>query len=143
MMFIPIEPAYMTALQSDGALWEYAYKRKIMLVGPSNLLPCLKLINDLWSKEKITQNANKIVKQGESIYDQIRLIIEAFDKVENDFNKAQGSFALAKQRLVGGRGNLQSKAEVLCKLGINPTKRIPETDAIYLEAEEPESSDES
>ncbi len=35
VMFVPIEPALLMALQSDGELWADAYKQGILLVGPT------------------------------------------------------------------------------------------------------------
>lgn len=132
MMFIPIEPAYMAAIEKDGLLWEYAYKRNVMLVSPSNLLPCLKLINDMWNKELITQNANKIVKRGEKLYNQLRLVMESFNRVGDALNKAQNEFVSTKSRLVEGTGNLIWQAEMLCSLGVKPKSQIPEGESIIL-----------
>ncbi len=69
MLFIPIEPAYLLALQSDTNLWNDAYKKRILLISPTNLIACLKLISDLWNKDKQDKSAQKIVKQAEKIYE--------------------------------------------------------------------------
>lgn len=124
MMFIPIEPAYMAAVQKDGKLWEYAYNRNIMLISPSNLLPCLKLISDMWRKELITQNAKEIVNRGEQLYNQLRLVMESYEKVGDAIDRAQSEFTTFKSRMTIGRGSLVWQAETLRKLGLKPTKLI-------------------
>ena len=58
MMFIPIEPALMAVLAYDQTLWEYAYKKRVLLIGPSNLISALKIVENLWVKEK--QNLNSL-----------------------------------------------------------------------------------
>ncbi|MBK6373422.1 MAG: DNA recombination protein RmuC [Saprospiraceae bacterium] len=38
MLFVPIEPAFMTAIHFDQQLWNYAYKKRILLISPTNLI---------------------------------------------------------------------------------------------------------
>ena len=132
MMFVPIEPAYMTALAKDGELWDYAYKKGIMLVSPSNLMPCLKLVDDMWTKDKITRNAKDIVSRGEQLYNQLRLVMESFNKVGDALNKAQDEYSTAKTRIIGGKGNLIWQAETLRSMGIKPGKQIAEGEEILI-----------
>ncbi|MZP81476.1 MAG: DNA recombination protein RmuC, partial [Bacteroidales bacterium] len=51
MMFVPIEPAFMLAMQTDNELWNYAYNRRVLIISPTNLIAALKLIYDLWQRE--------------------------------------------------------------------------------------------
>ena len=51
MLFVPIEPAFMTALHFDPELWGYAYKRRVLLISPTNLIAALKMVSDIWKRE--------------------------------------------------------------------------------------------
>ncbi len=59
-MFIPVEPAYILAVQSDPDLWAYAYTRRILLISPTNLIAVLKIVADLWKREMQSKNAVEI-----------------------------------------------------------------------------------
>ena len=130
MMFIPIEPAYMAALEKDGDLWEYAYKKGIMLVSPSNLMPCMKLVDDMWTKDKITRNAKDIVNRGEQLYNQLRLVMESFNRVGEALSRAQDEYSIAKTRITDGKGCLTWQAETLRSMGVKPSKQIPGSEDI-------------
>ena len=45
LMFIPIESCYSMMFCDDCALWDYAWKNRVMPVSPSTLLAALKIIN--------------------------------------------------------------------------------------------------
>jgi len=46
VMFVPVEPAFLMALQADGELWAEAYKQGILLVGPTTLLYVIRIVNE-------------------------------------------------------------------------------------------------
>ena len=120
MLFIPIEPAYLLALQSDNNLWNDAYKKRILLISPTNLIACLKLISDLWNKDKQDKSAQKIVKQAEKIYEKTVLFTKSFEQVGKQIQQAQDSYLKAQNQLKDGRGNLLSQTNHLLKYGISP-----------------------
>src|SRR5690606_6926225 len=52
IMFIPIEPAFLTAVQNDSQLWNYAYQKHVIMLSPTNLIAYLKLISDVWKRAR-------------------------------------------------------------------------------------------
>ena len=60
MMFVPIEPAFMLAMQTDNELWNYAYNRRVLIISPTNLIAALKLIYDLWQREHQNKHAMRL-----------------------------------------------------------------------------------
>ncbi len=127
MMFIPIEPAYLLAIQEDQELWSYAYNKRILLISPTNLIAALKLITDLWKRDQQSKNAIEIAKQGERLYEKIVGFLESMEDVERHINRTQESFFKAKKQLKDGKGNIISQAVKLKNMGINSNKELPDT----------------
>lgn len=126
MMFIPIEPAYLLAIQEDQNMWNYAYNKRILLISPTNLIAALKLISDLWKREQQNKNAMEIAKQGERLYEKIVGFLDTMEDIEKHINKTQETFLKAKKQLKDGKGNMVSQAQKLKSMGINSDKMIPE-----------------
>lgn len=126
MMFVPIEPAYLVAIQSDPDLWAYAYSKRILLISPTNLIACLKLISDLWNREKLSRNANEIVKRGELLFEKFVNFTITMEDLGKHIGRTQTAYQTAIDQLKSGRGNLVAQATQLQALGINPSKKIPQ-----------------
>ncbi|MCL1850979.1 MAG: DNA recombination protein RmuC [Bacteroidetes bacterium] len=124
MMFIPIEPAYFTALQGDTDLWAFAYSKRILLVSPTNLIACLKLISDLWRREWQNKNAMEIVKRGEALYEKIVGFTKTFEEIGNSIRASQEKYDKALGQLKEGKGNVISQANQLRNLGLKSEKKI-------------------
>jgi len=125
MMFIPIEPAYIAAVQHDKELWEYAYRKRILLISPTNLIATLKLIADLWKREQQSQNALQIAERGAYLYDKFVGFVENFEKIGDTIERSQKSYQAALGQLKDGPGNLIRQAEMLRELGVKSKKTIP------------------
>ncbi len=124
MMFIPVEPAFLLALKEDPNLWSYAYKKKILLISPTNLIAVLKLIEDLWKREYQNQNAIAIAERGASLYDKFVNFVYNLEDVGKNIHKASESYQVAFKQLKTGRGNLISQAKNLKDLGIKSKKNL-------------------
>lgn len=118
IMFIPIEPAFLVAVQSDQDLWNYAYSRHVILVSPTNLIAFLKLISDLWKRDNLSQNALKISEAGAKLYDKLVGFVDNLDKVGKNIDLAQKTYNEAFAQLYTGRGNLIKRAEDLRNMGL-------------------------
>ena len=125
MMFVPIEPAYLISIQADQDLWAYAYSKRILLISPTNLIACLKLMADLWKREMQSKNAMEIVKRGELLYDKFVVFASTLEDVGKHLNKTQQSYTAAIGQLNSGGGHLVGQALKLRNLGLKSNKEIP------------------
>ena len=127
MMFVPIEPAYLVSIQADQELWAYAYSKRILLISPTNLIACLKLMADLWKREMQSKNAMEIVKRGELLYEKFVTFVSTLEDVGKHINKTQQSYTAAIGQLNSGSGHLVGQALKLKNLGLKSSKEIPAT----------------
>lgn len=125
MLFIPNEPAYITAMQGEPDLWNYAYERRILLISPTNLIASLKLMVDLWKREYQNRNAQAIAERGAKMYDKFVGFVENLEDVGVHLGKAQGKYAEAFKQLNSGNDNLVSQASKLKSLGLKNKKELP------------------
>ncbi|OAV68576.1 DNA recombination protein rmuC [Bacteroidales bacterium Barb4] len=125
MMFIPIEPSYLIAIQTDQDLWAYAYSKRILLISPTNLIACLKLMADLWKREMQSKNAMEIVKRGEMLYEKFVTFASTLEDVGKHIHRAQQSYTAAVGQLNTGNGHLVGQALKLRSLGLKSSKEIP------------------
>lgn len=126
MMFIPIEPAYILAVQEDSELWAKAYAKRILLISPTNLVACLKLISDLWKRELQSKNAQEIVRRGELMYEKFISFASSVEEVGKHIDRTKTSYDEAVKKLSTGAGNLMTQAQLLKSMGLKSTKSIPE-----------------
>lgn len=144
LLFVPIEAAFLKAVETDPSLFRQAFDKNIMIVCPSTLLVTLRTIQNSWRYEYQNQNAIKIADSAGGLYDQLVLLVEAMDDVGDKINKASDAYITAKKRLVDGRGNLIRRVEQLKQLGAKAKKSLPQE--LVAEAEDqllekPEESD--
>ncbi len=123
-IFIPIEAAFMLALQHEPNLYREAYDRHIILVSPTTLLATLRTVENIWRYEKQNKNAELIAKQAGDLHDQFVLLLAAMDNIQTYLNKSQEAYSLARSRLQTGRGNLVKRVDDLRRLGAKTKKRI-------------------
>ena len=123
-MFLPIEPAFAAAIQTDHSLFNYAWERKVVIVSPTTLLATLRTIESIWRQEKQTRNALEIARQAGSLYDKFVGFTEDLDKIGSYLDKSQKSYEDARKKLTDGRGNIIGQVEKLKTLGAKAQKAI-------------------
>ncbi len=150
VLFVPIEPAFLLALQNDAALWSDAYERGILLVGPTTLLYIIRIVNVLWQQESQARNVKEVMDRGSELYDKFVNFVADLESVGKNLRAADLSYVQAMKKLSEGRGNLVRQVEMLRELGVKTSKALPgkllemadaseQTLAIAAEAEESET----
>jgi DNA recombination protein RmuC len=137
MMFMPIEPAFMLAVQSDASLWNRAYEKRVILMSPTNLVAALKMINELWKHDAQNKNTLAISEAAANLYDKFVGFYEDLNKVSKQMEAVKQSFDQAKGKLSTGRGNLIGRVEKLRELGVK-TKKKMDLDQISFHEEDEE-----
>ena len=139
MMFIPNEASYVLAMQHDSSLWSDAYRKRVLLLSPANLIVSLKLTADLWSREYQNRNALEIADRGAKLYDKCVSFLESFTSIGDSIRKTQTVYEQALGRLSTGGGNLISQTLKLRELGVKSKKGEKEIPKELLPDEEQES----
>ncbi len=124
LLFMPIEGAYMLALENDANFFQEAIKENIMVVGPSTLLVTLRTIEYIWRNERQEQNAQEIAQKGADLYDKFVGFVEDMEKIGGQISRTQESYDSAMNKLSTGKGNLIKRTEDMKKLGIKTKKKI-------------------
>ena len=130
MMFVPNEGAYLAALNADKGLWESAYNRHIVIISPTHFISVLKLMYQLWMRDKQTKNALKIADETGKLYDKFVNFVGDLEEVGKHIDKASAVYEEAHKKLSVGKGNLLSRVENIRELGVKTAKKLRvETDA--------------
>lgn len=124
LMFIPVEPAFLLAVESDPELVTLALNNNIMLVSPTNLLVALRTINNIWQYEYQNQNAQKIAQHAAKLYDKFAGFVADMEKIGKSMEATQKHYDAALNKLTSGRGNLVRQVELFRTLGVQPSKRL-------------------
>lgn len=125
LMFIPNEHAYMAAMTLDNNLWMEAYEKRVVIISPAHVISTLRLIAQLWTRDKQTKNALKIAEEGGKLYDKFVGFVNDMQTIEQSLGKASEAYASAMSKLHTGRGCIVSKVENLKKLGAKTGKTLP------------------
>lgn len=125
MMFIPSEAAYIAAMRLDPTLWQQAYNKRILIVSPSHLVSALKIIEQLWRRERQTANVIRIAEEAGKMYDKFVLFVTEMQKIDKSLETTRKAYDEAMKKLTSGTGNLVGRAEKLRDLGVKASKSLP------------------
>ncbi len=133
LLFVPIESAFITAVENDQDIFREAFDKNIIVVSPTTLLATLKTVHNIWRYEYQNLNALEIAEKAGNLYDQFVLFIQSMDDIGDKLGKASDAYQTARKRLVDGKGNLVGRTEKLKKLGAKAKKSLD--DKLLLESD--------
>ena len=125
MMFVPLDPALIIALQNERNLFIDAFNKGIFLVCPATLLFALRTIATLWKREKQNANAMEIARRGGALYDKFVGFYEQLENLGTCIKKTQECYDDSLNKLKTGKGNLVRQVEMIKELGARSSKSLP------------------
>ena len=123
-IFMPHEFALITAQKYDISISNFAQSKQVIIVGPSTLIMCMKLVESIWKLEKQNKNSKEIAEIAGGMYDQIVKTVNLLDKTETTISKSLESIEISKNYIMNGRGSLYSKADKMKELGANVKSKL-------------------
>ncbi len=127
-IFMPHEYAFITAQKFDISISNYAQSKQIIIVGPSTLIMCMKLVESIWKLEKQNKNSKEIAELAGGMYDQIAKTINLLDKTHLSLSKSIENIEESKKYIKDGKSSLFIKANKMKELGANAKIKIVEKD---------------
>ena len=127
LIFVPIESAFMLALDHAPEIMRDAYDKGIIIVSPSTLMVTLRTIKNLWRYADQNRNAQLIAEKAGALYDHFVLYVDALEDVGRHLDKSRDVWETAHKRLISGRGNLIRRSEELKTLGAKTKKQMSES----------------
>ncbi len=124
-MFVPIEPALLIAVREDQTLFNYAFKKNVVLLTPSTLLATLKTVEYMWKQEKQTRNAKEIARRSGALYDKFMGLYDDLLDIGKKLESTSVVYHSALNKLKTGKGNLIKSLDDIKKLGAKTSKELP------------------
>jgi DNA recombination protein RmuC len=125
LMFVPVESAYLEAINAQPGLLEEAYKKNVLLVSASNMLATLRTVMVLWQNENQNKNAQLIADRAGKMYDKLVGFVNDLNNIKTRLDQADSAWYAAENKLKTGKGNLITQADTLKQLGARNSKQLP------------------
>jgi len=123
-IFMPHELALISAQKFDIQLVNYAQQKRVIIVGPTTLILCLKLVENIWKLDKQNANAKEIAELAGGMFDQIIKSLNLLDKTQVSLEKSLENINLTKNYIQDGKGSLYSKVSKMRDLGANAKQKL-------------------
>ena len=126
-MFIPYESGYAAALKTEPGILQYAYRKHIIVLSPSNLLMALQLTHTMWQNYRMNKNVEEILRQSNELYDKFCTFANVYASIGTDIERLHNDYEKSWGQLNSGKGNIIRRLDNLKTLGIDPKKEIPDS----------------
>ena len=125
LMFVPLESAFMLAIETERDIYSEAFEKNVIIVCPSTLLATLRTIHSIWQFEYQNANARKIAESAGRMYDKFVTFTEHLEEVGKRIEQSDQAYRRAIGSLRDGKGNLVKRALDLKEMGIKTSKELP------------------
>lgn len=134
LMFMPIEPAYIEALKNNKDLFEYGYKKGVVLVSHTTLIPILRTVSNLWMIERSNAEAREISEKAGEIFNAVCTVAERLNSLGGTLKTVSNHYNSTITALAGQQG-LYGKVDRFSKLSAKVSKSLPHLEATHVDFE--------
>ena len=124
--FVPIEGALSAALGADPQLQGEAFDKRIVFASPNTLMALLRVIERLWTRDKVQRKALEISDSGGKVLDALVGFLADFEQVGRRLDDAGKAYANARKRLSESSQAVIPRARRLVELGASGRRALPE-----------------
>jgi DNA recombination protein RmuC len=125
LMFMPVEPAYIEIMRTQRDLFNYGYRKNVILVSHTTLMPILRTVANLWMVERSNVEARDISDRAGDIFNAVCLVAERMESVGASLSQTTKRYNEAVKSLVGRQG-LHGKVDRFQTLSTRVSKTFPE-----------------
>ena len=123
VMYIPGEHFLSAALEQDAELWEKAFKNKVLLATPTNLVAIARTVSSVWRQERLAEAAEEIANLGKELHSRLATMAQHMERVGKNLSTAN----LAYNQMVGSfESQVFTQARRFETLGAGSAKELPE-----------------
>lgn len=122
--FVPIEGALSAALGVDATLQTDAFARGVVFASPNTLMAVLRVVERLWTRDKIQRQAVEISEAGGRVLDALQSFLTDFDQVGKKLTDASTAFINARNRLSESTHAAIPRARRLVELGVKGKRAL-------------------
>jgi len=120
-------------MEHDSGLFDHAFKKNVILVGPTTLMVALRAVENTWKQEHQQRNAMEIAKRAGLLFDKFVGFVESVEKLGKQISVVQKTYDESYGKLHSGAGSITRQFQKLEKLGAAASKKLPEHIARQIE----------
>lgn len=125
LMFMPVEPAYIEVMRSSRDLFNHGYRKNVVMVSHSTLMPILRTVSNLWRLERSSAEAKAISERAGEVYNAVSTVAERLEALGKSLQAAGNHYNSTVTALVGRQG-LHARVEQFRTLSNRTIKAFPE-----------------
>jgi DNA recombination protein RmuC len=91
-MFVPGEHFVAAALEHDPELWDFAFRNKVLLATPTNLVAIAKTVASIWRQERLAEAAQEIASLGKELHSRLATMTQHMERVGNNLTTANKAY---------------------------------------------------
>ena len=127
VMYIPGEHFLSAALEQDDELWEKAFKDRVLLATPTNLVAIARTVASVWRQEKLREGAEEIAALGKSLHEQLAIVADHVFNVGRHLRRANDSY---DEMVKSFDGRLITRAKRFEALGAGSAKVLSDLETL-------------